>query len=198
MTEAYPLQWPVGMPRTERPIASRFQTSLTKALSNVKKELRLFGENSEKKVTNLVISSNFTLGDTRPRDPAVAAYFQWDGLGCCIAVDRYPKIEDNLQAIAKVIEAERAKIRHGGLNIVRAAFRGYASLPPPSDDRQPWWEVLGVERGASLAAVTNAYRRIAKRHHPDNGGSAERMAMLNQAYEEAKATIAASASGATA
>jgi DnaJ domain len=46
--------------------------------------------------------------------------------------------------------------------------------------------VLGVERGASAAEVSAAYRRLAKRWHPDRGGGARaagRMAEINAAYD---------------
>jgi len=47
--------------------------------------------------------------------------------------------------------------------------------------------VLGIEHGASPTEVTAAYRRAAKRWHPDRGGGEEsqlRMAEVNVAYEE--------------
>ena len=189
MTQAYPLQWPAGMPRTKSKLRSRFQTTLHKAIENVNEELRRFGNDSEKKIENLILSSNVTLTSQRPDDPGVAAYFNWDGLACCIAVDRYPKVEDNLQAITKVIEAERAKLRHGGLNIVRAAFRGYAALPPPTDGKF-WWDVLGVPEGCRLDVAREAYRTLAIQHHPDAGGDAGRMAEINRAWDEAQAARA--------
>ncbi|MGH2841835.1 MAG: J domain-containing protein, partial [Solirubrobacteraceae bacterium] len=45
--------------------------------------------------------------------------------------------------------------------------------------------VLGLDSGASLDDAARAYRRLAKRHHPDRAGreSEERMAQLNVAYE---------------
>ena len=188
MTQAYPLQWPTGMPRTKTREASRFQTTLYRAIENVKDELRRFGDNSGKPVRQLVLSSNVTLADNRPADPGVAAYFNWDGLGCCIAVDRYKQVEENLQAIAKVIEAERAKIRHGGLNIVRAAFRGYAALPPPSDIK-PWWDVLQVPEDCTFDDAQSAHRRLAVKHHPDTGGDTVVMAEVNRAWEEAQKAL---------
>ncbi|MFT8888977.1 MAG: J domain-containing protein [Ethanoligenens sp.] len=38
----------------------------------------------------------------------------------------------------------------------------------------------------SISELTKNYRRLAKDAHPDIGGSDERMAVLNQAYQEAK------------
>ena len=52
--------------------------------------------------------------------------------------------------------------------------------------RDPY-EVLGVPRGASAAAIKSAYRKLAKKHHPDNNTSdpkaAERFAEINSANE---------------
>ena len=86
--------------RTEatRRVSGQFKTSLEAALKNVANSLRRFGEATGKKVDSIVISTNYTLGDRSPRDPGVAVWFVWDGAERCIAVDRYPKIEYNLQA----------------------------------------------------------------------------------------------------
>src|SRR6195256_4508388 len=52
--------------------------------------------------------------------------------------------------------------------------------------RDPY-EVLGVPRGASAAAIKSAYRKLAKKHHPDanknDPKSAARFAELNTANE---------------
>src|ERR1700692_3762806 len=52
--------------------------------------------------------------------------------------------------------------------------------------RDPY-EVLGVPRGASAAAIKSAYRKLAKKHHPDanknDPKSAARFAELNSANE---------------
>ena len=189
MTTAYPLHWPAGLPRTKTKLQSRFQSTLHRALENVRAELRLFGKDSGKPVSDLILSSNVTLTEQRPVDTGIAAYFKWDGLDCCIAVDRYPKVEHNVQAIAKVVEAERAKLRHGGLNVVRAAFRGYAALPPPRDGK-PWWDVLGVPQDCRLDAARQAHRTLAVKHHPDAGGDVDRMAEVNRAWDEAQRALA--------
>lgn len=190
MTEkAYPLHWPENWPRNDRPASSQFKTSLAGALKNVQDSVRLFSKDSKKDVSDLLISSNVTLGDQRPADSGVALYFSWDGLSTCIAVDRYAKVEENLQAIHHCIEAERTKLRHGGINLVRAAFRGYAALPPPSSvKKRPWEDVLGFAPHAAInkVSVENNFKDLAKKHHPDNGGSAEKMMELNEAIAEAR------------
>ncbi|MBU6455982.1 MAG: DnaJ domain-containing protein [Bradyrhizobium sp.] len=52
--------------------------------------------------------------------------------------------------------------------------------------RDPY-DVLGVPRGASAAAIKSAYRKLAKKHHPDNNKNdakaAARFAELNSANE---------------
>lgn len=52
--------------------------------------------------------------------------------------------------------------------------------------RDPY-EVLGVQRGASAAAIKSAYRKLAKKHHPDSNKddpkAADRFSELNAANE---------------
>src|SRR5436853_6760114 len=52
--------------------------------------------------------------------------------------------------------------------------------------RDPY-EVLGVPRGASAAAIKSAYRKLAKKHHPDNNKNdpkaAARFSEINSANE---------------
>ena len=182
--QAYPLHWPESWPRTTRPASSQFKTTLTGAIGNVQDSLRLFGADSGHKVENVVVSTNVSLMERNPKDAGVAVYFSWDGISTCIAVDRYQKIEENLQAIHHVIEAERTKLRHGGLNLVRAAFRGYAALPPPAS-KSPH-DILGVRPGASHEEIDAAFRQKAKEAHPDNGGSTQGMQALTEARAKLK------------
>ena len=183
MSKAFPLQWPDGWPRTKTPASSQFKTSLPGALKNVQDSIRRFSDDSGKKIDDLVISSNVTLGDQRPQDAGVAVYFSWDGISTCIAVDKYKKVEENLQAIHHCLEAERTKLRHGGLNIVRAAFRGYASLPPPTG--REWFDVLECRQDASQEVIKANYQRLRRAAHPDSGGSSERFIEIQKAYNTA-------------
>ena len=184
---AYPLAWPAGLPRTAHRTRATFRVSMARAVEDALDSLRLFGKDTGGSITGLVISSNVTLGVSRPHDPGVAFYFRWDGAGRCIAVDKYDRPEDNLRAIFHIIEARRVELRHGGIGIVRAAFKGFAALPPGS--AEDWREVLGVGPGADLSEAETAFRRAARSAHPDLGGSTDEMARLNAAIAAARAEL---------
>lgn len=184
MISAYPLTWPEAFPRSKQRIEGQFKTSLAGALNNVERSLAAFSRDSGKKIEALVISSNVTLGQQRPADPGVAVWFTWDGLQVCIPVDRYAKVEGNLQAIHHVIEARRTELRHGGLSIVRATFTGFKALPAPKGG---WRELFGFgSLPATMADVEAAYKTLRSRHHPDKGGSGEEFNAVQKAYQQAK------------
>jgi hypothetical protein len=190
MTVAYPLTWPSNIPRQKVREKGQFKTALSGALANVKNSMNLFGRDSGKAISNLVISSNVTLGENRPADPGVAIWFTWDGLQVCIPVDRYQTVEANLQAIHHIIEARRVELRHGTLALVRATFTGFLALPPAGDRKRPWREILGFNADKpgviTKDRIEGAYRLMAKTCHPDTAtGSHEAMAELNRARDEA-------------
>lgn len=190
MTQAYPLHWPYGVTRTEpaRRQIAQFKTALGPALDNVRNSLRRFGETTGKRVTEVVISTNYSLSDQRPADPGVAVWFIWDGAERCIAVDRYPKIEHNLQAIHHILEARVTEARHGGLTIVRQTFTGFLKLPAPEMfGGKTAAQVLGLVPGKVYQRdeIMSIHRDLARKVHPDNaGGDADAMAQLNAARDE--------------
>lgn len=53
--------------------------------------------------------------------------------------------------------------------------------------KRDYYEVLGVEKNASSEEIKKAYRRLARKYHPDvNGGDKEAEAKfkeINEAYE---------------
>jgi curved DNA-binding protein CbpA len=51
-------------------------------------------------------------------------------------------------------------------------------------DRVNPYEVLGVHARADVLEIKAAYRRLARIHHPDHGGSREQMARINHAWSE--------------
>ncbi|MCB0164263.1 MAG: DnaJ domain-containing protein [Anaerolineae bacterium] len=73
-------------------------------------------------------------------------------------------------------------------------FLGFAATPDDTvlllgSGSEAWWQVLGVEQDAGLTAARNAYRALARRHHPDAGGDPEEFQRLRRAYEAAVTAI---------
>jgi len=50
------------------------------------------------------------------------------------------------------------------------------------DSNKDYYGVLGVDKDASQVEIDRQYKREASKHHPDRGGSEERMKSLNEAY----------------
>jgi len=50
------------------------------------------------------------------------------------------------------------------------------------DSNKDYYGVLGVDKDAAQADIDRQYKREAAKHHPDRGGSEERMKSLNEAY----------------
>lgn len=195
--EAYPLHWPDFRPRTRHPERARFNTTFAKARDEVVRQIEMLTETRRSGDAQIVISTNMPLrrdglplaSARRPDDCGVAVYFNYSGQQRCFACDRWNGIADNMQAIAKTIEALRGIARWGTGDMLDAAFRGFAALPPPTSGVRPWWEILGVPRDAPLDALREAYRRAASVAHPDRGGSNELMAEVNRAWTEAREKV---------
>ena len=182
--EAFPLHWPAGWPRTRSPQPSRFDvSSFAVVRDNLFREINLLGG------THIVLSTNVPLRQDgipyanmrQPQDRGVAVYFLRRGKQMVFACDRWAKIEDNMRAIEKTIEAVRGIDRWGASEMLERAVQAFEALPAPSS----CWDVLGVRPGASRSEVEAAYRMEARRAHPDTGGSNAAMAELNRARDEA-------------
>lgn len=182
--EAYPLTWPMGRPRARTSESARFKTALGTAINNVRYEVELLGGQ------RLVISSNLPLrrdGFPMSRgsyvaDVGVAVYFELKKKPMCFACDRWDKVEDNMQAIAKTIDALRGIQRWGSGQMVEQAFTGFVALPAPE---QPW-QTLGLSTSRpTRAQIDEAHRRLASQHHPDRpSGDSHVMARINAARDE--------------
>ena len=46
-----------------------------------------------------------------------------------------------------------------------------------------YYDILGVKKDASAAEIKKAFRKLARKHHPDTGGDEEKFKELNSAYE---------------
>lgn len=168
---AYPLTWPPHWKRTSAPerYKHNFKTTIAKARDAIADEVWRMGG------TNVVISTNAELNrygqlSSRQRridDVGVAVYFDLGKKATCVPCDRWDSLEDNLQAIAKTIEALRGIERWGSHGAVEAAFAGYAALP--STIEVPWWSTLGLEQSAGEAEIKARFKELALKYHPDTG-----------------------------
>lgn len=185
--EAWPLAWPSGWPRATSRSAAAFDTRFIDARDGLLNEVRLMGGQQP------IISSNVPLrldglpraNFTRDPDPGVAVYFALKGEPRVFACDRWSKVEDNLQAVRKTIEALRGIERWGSSEMLNRMFQGFAALHETPNE-EPWWAVLGVTKSWGLDATEKVYRALAKEHHPDLGGDPKVMARLNWAITEAR------------
>jgi len=46
-----------------------------------------------------------------------------------------------------------------------------------------YYDILGIKKNASSDEVKKAFRRLARKHHPDAGGEEEKFKQINEAYE---------------
>ncbi|MEO1419444.1 MAG: J domain-containing protein [Pseudomonadota bacterium] len=190
--EAYPLHWPEGVARTGKPLRARFDdVPRGRAVEELIAEINLAGGRYPVVSTNLRLRRDGMpyASDRPPGDKGVAVYFERKGRQLVYACDRWDKIEHNMRAITKTIAAVRGIDRWGASDAMERAFAAFEALPPPAPTDAGWWSVLGVARGASRADIEQAYRDLAKRNHPDHGGSPDVMAKINAAREQGLATV---------
>lgn len=185
MTQAYPIQWPKGRPRTRVRKKSAFKVKATKAFDEMMLELSRFD------AKGVVVSSNIpTRQDGTPyrdglterlSDPGVAVYFTKGKRLICLPCDTYERAWENCRAIGLAVEAFRSMERHGAHQVLDQAFEGFTALPSPDQvddpDDKVWWMVLGLDGPSDrLEVVNKAYK---DRCREEGGATAE----LNAAVE---------------
>jgi hypothetical protein len=211
--DRYPLAWPTGWQRTpagrrQHAKFSRKDTrtdgqhswtrsrelSVADAVGRLQRELARLGAQSGSEVlsTNLILRlDGLPRSDqANPPDSGAAVYFKLRGHPRVLACDRWVRVADNIAAIAAHIDAIRAVDRYG-VGSLEQAFAGYTALPAQAS---PWWTVLEfADRPTAWAVVESRYSELAKRHHPDRGGSQETMAKINAARDAARIDLGVAA-----
>lgn len=187
---AYPLQWPAGWKRTNHRTPSKFSSNFANSRDALMAQLKIMGAQS------VVLSSNVPLRNdglpyanyTGILDPGVAIYFYYKNKQFVVACDKWLKVEDNLHAVNKTIDAIRGIERWGASEMLERAFNGFAQIeaPPSADVKEHWTKVLGVSVNDSIETIKQTYRNLVKIYHeagssPDNA----RMTKINLAYEQA-------------
>jgi hypothetical protein len=209
--QAYPLAWPVSWPRTKSHLrtgapfftskrhpstftpgtsyAVRGKRSMNDCTDEVQREARAIGAGSVVISTNVELRQDGLPYSNRraPEDPGAAVYFILKKKPCVLACDKWNRVEDNLWAIAKHIEALRGQERWG-VGSVDQAFAGYTALPAPgTSGGATWYQILQVPHDCSFEVAQGGYRALAAQKHPDvPGGSHDAMVNLNAAWDQAR------------
>jgi hypothetical protein len=196
---AYPLAWPAGKARTPgyQRKDGRFRNNGS-TMTNATAAKRVEAELDRLGAVYPLISSNVEVtlsgrprsGQKAPEDPGVCVYFQLRSKPYAMACDRYRTVADNLAAIAAHIDATRAIARHG-VATAEETLQAFQALPGPSTRPRPWADVLGFKAPTQITAamIDEAYRDLARRRHPDLGGSDAAMSELNAARDAARRAI---------
>lgn len=200
-----PLCWPNNVGRTaphNRTHPKFDERTVTAAIRFVLEEVnRLNKRRYDYFDESVIVSTNLrirqdgglVLNQVCPADTGVAVYFmlrfyrngKWFSRNVVLTCDKWIRLADNLTAIAKDIEAQRARERWG-CTTVEQAFQGYVAIPEKCGGKS-WWDILGVKSDASKADIDAAYRSKSKLYHPDTGGSQDAWHPFAEAYDQAMA-----------
>jgi hypothetical protein len=188
MIEAYPLQWPIGYPRTKWPGGNYkfIPKTFGYERDELMRELKRMG------ARDIVLSTNVALKqDGLPyadysrkgvSDRGVAVYFTIDKEPMTLCCDKWNSLEANVRAISMSVDAMRSLDRWGVSEILKRVFTGFKTIPQKVDTK-PWWEVLGISARSSKDDIKKAYWRLAKIHHPDTGGNIADFNRISDAYQ---------------
>lgn len=207
--QRFPLSWPAHRPRTaprDRQPGTFSMTGPSRKPIKVNMEAaarRLEGEIERLGGVYSLLSSNLEQrldGTPRvdrgaPSDPGVCVYFQIRGTPYAMACDTFQSVAQNIAAIAAHIEATR-RIERYGVASATETLQAFLALPGPTAvaPRRAWHEVLGFgaedevlskPTAVATAIITAVFGELAKKAHPDAGGSDAAMAELNLARQEA-------------
>lgn len=181
MKESYPLQWPFGWERTPaiNQTKGQFQVKDFKlAFNGLAREIRLLSDDE-----NPYLTHNMMASQREPDDTGVAVYFTYEGRQVCIPCDKYDKVKNNIRGIEKTIEALRGIQRWGCKVVMERTVHAYTV---PMLTSSNWRAILRLPEKVTLLQVEKQYKALAKENHPDQGGSPEQMAEINQAVEQAR------------
>ena len=155
--------------------------------STVKRDLM----NTMKKIeaTSLKISMDEYTGE-------VEVIFDRNGKRYTKKCSKWESSLDNLRAIGLSIEYLYRAVEIYGIEseeefnkLFDSTFIGIEATPDDSvlliGHSTNWWEILGISKGTNKLEIINAYKSMAKVHHPDAGGEVETFQKIRKAYDEA-------------
>ena len=155
--------------------------------TTVKRELM----NTMRKIdaTSLKIEQNEFTGE-------VKVVFDRSGKRYTKICKRWEVSLDNLRAIQLSIEYLYRAVEVYGVesgeeefdNLFNSVFIGIEATPDDSvlmiENKGSWYDILGIKADATTKDIINAYKSLARIHHPDVGGDKDTFIRLRKAYEE--------------
>jgi hypothetical protein len=147
------------------------------------------------KATSLKIEQDVMEGKARVVFDRNGRRYVFDGAKFDDSTDNLRAIYHTIRYLYKALdEYGVVKEEHDFDTMFDQIFTGFLATPDDSalllsDGRSPWWEILGIERGADRPAIVSAYRALAKIHHPDSGGIPDDFKRLRKAYDDAIAQL---------
>lgn len=119
-----------------------------------------------------------------------------------------PALDELNPALVRMCDAKRARYRgapdvtdaelRAAVDAFAAAVKKHCGEPYMGPRPHPfvsfmeklngagaWWTVLGVSETATPEQLRAAYRKLAREHHPDRGGSVAKMVEINAAFGRA-------------
>jgi hypothetical protein len=115
---------------------------------------------------------------------------------------RWPDSLDNLRAIGLQIDYLYRALEVYGVDMSEVSFdqefdnvfAGFLATPDDNalllgDGLAHWWEVLGIKPDSNQNDIRNAFRSLARIHHPDVGGNEEDFKRLRAAFDEAMKAV---------
>lgn len=91
--------------------------------------------------------------------------------------DKYSRFKDYFDDSPEAVERKLARLRATNTNAQSGA-------PVAAQSGQDPYMILGIEHGADSNAIKLAYRRLAKKHHPDAGGNAAEFQKIKAAFNQ--------------
>lgn len=161
----------------------RFRAQETTVKSNLRTTMK------KVEATSLKIESDEMNGE-------IKVIFDRDGKRYTKTCNRWEDPLDNLRAIQLSIEYLYRALEVYGVEseeefseLFNTIFIGLEATPDDDvlmlgNGTKEWWEFLGIKQDATKKDIINAYKALAKTHHPDAGGDSETFKRLRKAYDE--------------
>lgn len=118
-------------------------------------------------------------------DKTVILTYTKNGRNCRLEMGKQLRAVDNLRVLFLAIQSIRMNEKRGIGEVLQSAYKqlaGETVFDP--------YEILGVSSSSPIEVIEAAFRALAKKYHPDQGGSADKFKEVSQAIEQIRKDLA--------